>query len=62
MTITNLTKITSAVVNSTKIVNYETWDSNTTTFDTETRTWDDMQSIWNGVAKPTTSLTNISKP
>jgi hypothetical protein len=62
MTITNLTKITSAVVNSTKIVNYETWDSNTTTWDTETRTWDDMASIWDNTSKPTTTFTNISKP
>ncbi len=62
MSITNQSKPTTSLANSTKIVNYETWDSNTTTWDTETRTWDEMGTIWDNTSKPTTTFTNISKP
>lgn len=33
------------VTNTSKVLSYETWDSNTTTWDTEIRTWDDMGSL-----------------
>jgi hypothetical protein len=62
MSISNTSKPTTAYTNTSKVVNYETWDSNTTTFDTEVRSWDEMSTIWDNQSKPTTSITNQSKP
>jgi hypothetical protein len=62
MTIVNTSKPSTSLANATKVVNYETWDSNTTTFDTETRTWDEMGTIWANQSKPSTSIANQSKP
>jgi hypothetical protein len=62
MSITNTDRPTGTITNSNKVVDYETWDTNTTTWDTETRTWDEMQSTWDNVAKPTTAITNSDKP
>ena len=55
MAITNVSKPTTSLVNPTKVVNYETWDSNTSTWDTETRTWDEMGTIWSNIAVPSFS-------
>jgi hypothetical protein len=46
MAITNQSKPTTSLVSPVRMVNYETWDSNTSTWDTETRTWDEMGTIW----------------
>jgi hypothetical protein len=42
MSISNTSKPTTSVTNTSRVLNYVTWDTNTTTFDTETRTWDEM--------------------
>lgn len=43
-------------------VNYETFDTLTTTFDTETRTFDQMGTNWTNTTRPTSSMTNLSRP
>ncbi len=62
MAITNTSKPTPSVTNSSKVVQYETWDTNTTTWDTETRTWDEMISTWTDTSKPSNTITNTNKP
>jgi hypothetical protein len=46
MSIVNQDKPITSLTNPTKVVNYETWDSNTSTWDTETRTWNEMGTVW----------------
>ena len=46
MSIINQSKPTTSLTNPTKVVSYETWDSNITTWNTETRTWNEMGTIW----------------
>jgi hypothetical protein len=58
----NISKPTTSLTNSNKVVQYETWDSNTTTWDTETRTWNEMGTTWTNANRPSTSITNVSKP
>ena len=58
----NTSKPTTSLTNPTKVVSYETFDSNTATFDTETRTFDQMGTIWTNTTKQSSSLTNTSKP
>jgi hypothetical protein len=62
MAITNTSKPSSSITNSAKVASYETWNTITTTWATETRTWDDCQSLFEGFAKPVTSITNTAKP
>lgn len=62
MALTNVSKPSTSLSNTTKVVQYETWDSNTTTWDSETRNWNQMGTIWDNIDKPTTSITNIAKP
>lgn len=62
MALVNTSKPTTSLVNTTKVLNYETWDSNTTTWDTETRTWDEMGTLIDNTSKPTTTMTNVAKP
>lgn len=63
MAITNLDKPTQGTMTSpNRVVDYETWDSNTTTWDTETRTWDEMGTTMTSVDKPTANITNLDKP
>ena len=38
--------------NSSKVVGYETWDSNTSSWNTEIRTWNEMGTIWSNTSKP----------
>ena len=52
MSIVNQSKPNSSLVNPTKAVQYETFDSLTTTFDTETRTFDEMGTTWSNSPKP----------
>jgi hypothetical protein len=42
----NISKPTTSLTNSNKVVQYETFDTLTTTFDTETRTFDEMATTW----------------
>lgn len=63
MSITNTDKPSAAnITNTSKVLNYETWDSNTTTWATETRTWDQMNSFMTNTSKPSNSITNLDKP
>ncbi len=52
MALTNTSKPTTTLANTTKVLNYETWDSNTSTWDTETRTWDEMGTLFDNTARP----------
>lgn len=59
MTITNTPKPSSGTqIDAARVVEYETWDTNTSTWDTETRTWDSMQSSMENVSLPSVNLTN----
>jgi len=60
--IANTSKPITTLANTSKVVNYETWDTNTTTWGTEVRTWDEMGTKWTNNSKPTTTITNTSKP
>lgn len=40
----------------------ELWSTITTSWASETRTWLDVSSLIDNVSKPTTTITNISKP
>lgn len=51
MAITNVSKPTTTLSNSSKVSIEETWDSNTTTWNSETRTWDDMASTIDNQSK-----------
>ena len=62
MAITNQSKPSTSLTNTTRVASYETWSSNTTTWATETRTWADMASLMDNQAKPSTSITNQAKP
>lgn len=62
MSITNTSKPSTTLTNTDRIGGAETWATITSTWATETRTWLDTGSLFDGFSKPTTSLTNISKP
>jgi len=62
MSITNQSKPSTSLSNATKVVGYETWDSNTSTWDTETRTWDEMGTTWTNTSKVSSAITNTNKP
>jgi hypothetical protein len=62
MSITNTSKPTTAIVNLTKVLDYETWDTILTTWATETRAWDDTRSLIDNTTRPSVSITNLSKP
>jgi hypothetical protein len=62
MPITNTTKPSSSVTNTAKVASFETWATIPTTWASETRTWDDCQSLFEGFAKPSSAMTNTSKP
>lgn len=61
MTISNTTKPSSSMTNSTRINIGETWDSNVSSWDTETRSWDEMASIITNSTRVSSSMTNIPK-
>lgn len=58
----NTPKPTSSMVNSSRVVSYETWDTNPNTWDSETRTWDECASTMSNTARITSSMTNTPKP
>lgn len=62
MSITNTSKPTTSIVNTLKASFAETWDTWDTAWQDETRTWNEMVSLLGNLAKPSTSITNISKP
>ena len=62
MSITNISKPTTTLANSTKINIGEVWNTDSFTWATESRTWDDMQSLIDNITKNSSSLTNIARP
>lgn len=62
MALTNTSKPTTSITNTTKVSFAELWSTITTTWASETRTWADMVSLIDNTSKPTTSLTNVAKP
>ena len=61
MSITNETKPTTALTNSTRINIGETWGSDLLTWAAELKTWDATVSIISNVARTSSSMTNIAK-
>lgn len=62
MSITNTAKPTTTITNAARVVNYQTWDTNTTTWNTETRTWNEMGTTMTNTAKVSANITNTQKP
>ena len=62
MSITNETKPTTALTNSTRINIGETWGSDLNIWSAELRTWGATISIISNVARTSSSMTNMSKP
>ena len=53
---------TVGITNLSKVSTGETWATASTTWATETRTWLAISQLIGNTSKPTTSITNISKP
>lgn len=62
MAITNTSKPTTSLTNTTKVSFAELWSTITTTYATETRTWLDTGSLVDNTAKVSASITNTAKP
>jgi len=62
MAISNISRPTSSLINTAKVVGYETWATITTTYASETRTWAATGTIFTNTLRPGSSLTNIAKP
>ena len=62
MAITNISKPTTSLTNTSKVSFAELWSTITTTWTSEIRTWLDCISLIDNSSKPTTSITNIAKP
>lgn len=62
MAITNTTKPTTTLTNTTKVSFAEIWATILTTWATETRTWLAAGSLFTNATKQTSSVTNTSKP
>lgn len=61
-TLTNTSKPTTSLTNTTKASGAELWSTITTTYASETRSWLDMVSLIDNSSKPSTTITNGSKP
>ena len=62
MAITNTSKPTTSLTNTTKVSFAELWSTITTTWATETRTWAECISLMTNSSKPSTTITNTNKP
>jgi len=62
MAITNQDRPSSSLVNATKVLGGETWDSNPNTWLAETRTWDESGTLWTNGTRPSSTITNQAKP
>lgn len=62
MALTNTSKPTTSLTNTTKVDLAELWSTIPTTWTSETRTWDDCISLIDNISKPSTSITNLAKP
>lgn len=62
MAITNQSKPSTSISNTSKVSFGLTWATDLKTWATELQTWDETISIFDGFSKPSTSIINISKP
>lgn len=62
MSITNVSKPTTTLSNTSKTSSGETWATITTSWATETKTWLGVGSFLTNTTKVSSSFTNISKP
>lgn len=62
MSLTNMSKPSTSLTNSSKVFDYETWATIPTTFATETRTWIDCISLIDNSSKISSSIINQAKP
>lgn len=62
MSITNTSKPTTSLANTTKVSFAELWSTITTTWASETRTWLGTGSLFSNTTKQTSTVTNTSKP
>ena len=62
MAITNQSKPTTTLTNSTKINIGETWASDLNQWQNESRTWNDMQSLIDNITKISSSFANVARP
>lgn len=62
MTMTNESKPTTTLSNSSKVSVGETWATITTSWSSETRTWEAISQLFTNPSKITSTLTNTSKP
>jgi hypothetical protein len=62
MALVNVSKPTTSLTNTTKASDAELWSTITTTYASETRSWLDMVSLIDNSSKPSTTITNGSKP
>ena len=60
MALTNISKSTTTLANSSKAASEVKWDTNTTTWNTETRSWGQMGSLFTGLFKPETLINSFS--
>lgn len=61
MALTNVSKPSPAVTNSTKVSFGETWATETRTWAAETRTWLATGSLFTNITKVTPVITNVTK-
>jgi len=61
MALTNVSKPTTTLTNTTKVSFAELWSTITTTYDSETRTWDEFISLFSNSSRQSSSITNQSK-
>lgn len=62
MAITNTSKPTTSLTNTTRVSFAELWSSITTTWASETRTWLATGSLFTNTTKQSSSITNVAKP
>jgi hypothetical protein len=62
MSITNTSKPTTSLSNTSKVSFGETWTTITTTWGSETRSWLDTSSLIDNITKISSSITNTNKP
>lgn len=62
MSITNTSKPTTTIANTSKVSIGETWGSIITTWATETRTWLAVSQLITNEARQSSTITNVAKP
>lgn len=62
MAIANVSKPSTTLANTSKVLGYETWATITTTWASETRTWLDCSSLFDNDTRTSSTITNVAKP